>query len=435
MYQICDIKEAVLILCKNCSNSCISEFNINNFQALYFFAQDIGYFFQGLSIGRFFQSSNMAILEHRKNITKTIALNCTKSYICPGKIETNITNYEDNCVDSSNDKLCFYPYSLTGHCIQYPCEMLRENQCENPPNSPVCKDRKNISKLEYALSEYLLLLSVVSLIIIITMKLLMPELRSNFSYCEMNCYLIYLISNIFLFVSACAESVKTACILSAVVLHFALMSSFSWMVVIGSHILKALYYLNVHINVLGLNNPLSPVSICKKYVLPHILGHLVPAIFVTFCFICDLWLQPGLMSYGQGSFCWIDNTKGLLKMFIIPSGVLMLVNVLVFVVCVFFLAHFRMMNQSFPRDTHMVIILLKLLIGSGAQWLLGVAAHFYPENETLMFSFILLVSLHGFLILVSTLLQRGVRRKITFFAQLVKGKVASMVLKCRSYLF
>ena len=153
-----------------------------------------------------------------------------------------------------------------------------------------------------------------------------------------------------------------------------------------------------------------------KHITSHVIGYALPAVFVLACMISDLGVSPGSMAYGQGSFCWIGSDKSLLTTFIIPSGILVFVNVFTFLGCCLLLFLFyaknRLVSALSLANRRSFMVLFKLLIGSGIQWLFGVLSHFYPHDEIVLFIFILLVSIHGILVLVCTLFLRVVRRKI-----------------------
>ena len=60
----------------------------------------------------------------------------------------------------------------------------------------------------------------------------------------------------------------------------------------------------------------------------------------------------------------------------------------------------------------MLFVLVKLLFGSGIQWLFGVLTYFYPNDVLVRFVFVVLVSVHGITILVTTLMLEIMRKKI-----------------------
>ena len=324
----------------------------------------------------------------------------------------------------SRKNTCFYPYPIINECIKIPCEENEIGRYGSSLESPLNLDDLDFENKKISFSTFMLLLSILSLTVTIFLCRFIPALRTDYSYYQMNCYLTYIISNLFLILSAVVTLVEKLCIFSAVILHYSLLSTFAWMMVTGVYILGRFCALNRQIgNAAGINT--SP-SMIRRYLFPHLVGHILPAIFIGFCLLFDFHIEPGFISYGQGSFCWIGQVKGILRMFIIPASVILLVNAIVFFSCVTFLLYFRLHNNIFPRHSYMLFVLIKLLIGSGTQWLLGIMVYFYPENAAIQFAFVILVSTHGIFILACTLLQRVVRREVVLLASSIKDKVLSL---------
>ena len=353
---------------------------------------------------------NAEILEPQK---------CAESQPCVARNDSsNDCNLSTNMSTSS----CTYQNPFTGVCLKVPCGQYKTNKCnDTSQDDDHCRKRTPYATWEDSTSDYILLLSVVFLFITVLLLIFMPELQTSFSYYQINCYLAHLISNVFIFVSASVGHSRRSCVLSAVFLHFALLSSFSWMVVIGGLVFARLRSLNRQVANISVRDP-NTRRVLKRTV-SHIMGHGVPAVFVILCFIVDKWLRPGYMSYGQGPFCWIHHSQGLLTSFIIPSGVVLLVNFMFFLGCFFTLIQFYINNRALPRHSYMFFVTVKMLIGTGLQWSLGIALHFYPDKKAMQFVFIVLVSGHGILIFITTLLQRVVRRRMTQFALSFQARI------------
>ena len=75
----------------------------------------------------------------------------------------------------------------------------------------------------------------------------------------------------------------------------------------------------------------------------------------------------------------------------------------------------------------MAIVLLKLLLGTGAQWLFGVTSYYYPGDAFVQRAFVVLVSAHGILVFASTLLQRAARREVKNFVTSVKSAITALL--------
>ena len=295
------------------------------------------------------------------------------------------------------------------------------------------------------LTTTLLTLSIFSLVITIALYQLIPELHSDYTYYQLNCYVTHLASNIFFFVcsSSFVSRRKVSCYVCAFILHYSLLSSFTWMLVTGFYVFYTFQLLNRQIGIAAAGNVRLLRSSCNLFA-SNLVGHGLPAMFVIICLLCDSWFLPGSVGYGRydyhidndvgndevdvdnvsDAFCWIHGEKGLLTVFIIPSGILLFFNLFIFLGCLYFLLHFHWRNGSGNNNNNnnsglsvtrkaqrrIVFALIKFLIGLGLQWLFGIAGHFWPEDPWIRYLFIVSVSAHGVLILVTTLMLKAVWR-------------------------
>ena len=304
---------------------------------------------------------------------------------------------------SEDSEMCFYPYPLTNECLTYPCRMTNLTEFQRG------------TYWENIFSEKILYVSTAALLITIILHLTVSGLKTNFSYYQINYYVTYLMSNVFFLVSATVGAWENFCIGSAMILHYLLLASFTWMLITSSLVLRRFYMINRLISP-ALLVPYNENRPKSEYVKCHLLGHLMPAILVGCCVLCDIFLKTGTTPYGSLPFCWIKNERTLLMAFILPSGLLLFLNALVCIVCCLLLLHVRAQNHraqlSSLGNGWTLFILTKLLFGSGIQWAFGLLAYFYPKDEIIRFPFIVLVSVHGTLILIATLSLKVMRRKI-----------------------
>ena len=356
--------------------------------------------------------------------------------------------------DWQDTKVCLFPNVLLDECVQIPCAFKGESnavrhnfamshsavesaedarpsnqtttvmfgQNDSATNDTILHGFDTfINKYgywEYFISEKLLIASMISISVTVFIYAITPELRSNFGYCQINYFCTYLASNVFLFNSVSAASVKSLCTVSAIILHYALLSSFSWMMLTSCFVFESFRSLN-QISSQALPNSNSQSRNKAKYVIAHIFGHFIPAIFVFAC------VSGENIDYGnKRRFCWINGNKSLLVAFIIPTGSMFFTNLLVClgsgVYFLKFYAENRMVAVFSLGSGWIIFVLVKMLIGSGAQWLLGVLVYFYPREKIIRYIFIVSVSIHGILILVTTLLLKVVRRK---FASVAKSSI------------
>ena len=63
---------------------------------------------------------------------------------------------------------------------------------------------------------------------------------------------------------------------------------------------------------------------------------------------------------------------------------------------------------------HVISLMLRVLVAVGLEWIVGFLLYFWPENEPIYFTFIILVSFHGLWVLLSTLSLENVRSQWSF---------------------
>ena len=138
---------------------------------------------------------------------------------------------DDPNIGSSNQtqrkvKMCSFPNYITGDCQNYPCGVFQTNISKLSAT-----EKRESGSTERGLSVAFLFASMICLLITIAIIVLTPDLRTNYSYYQLNYYVTYLSSNVFMFVSAFVASFKHVCFVSAIMLHWTVLSSLAWMTV------------------------------------------------------------------------------------------------------------------------------------------------------------------------------------------------------------
>ena len=357
-------------------------------------------------------------------LTPTLLIHIPSSYESSIYYSLGAMGHEARLKCNSSDNNCMFPNPLLGECQIMPCpikESCSNNSCQFPNLSTVLQSRLSS---ESSIATKSLLASIIALILTIILYKFIPDLQSNYAHFQLNCFFMHLASNICMFISANITSCESCCYLAALLLHFSLLSSFSWMMVTGFIIFHAFRSLNRQISS-ALPAPSNTGNPYKKFA--YIVGHALPALFVGSCALSDSLIQPGSMGYGGNTFCWIQSHKGLFTTFIIPTSIIFSANIIIFIGCGVFLIMFHFHSGSLPttkkRQRLVMFAMLKLVIGLGIQWLFGIILHFYPENDALRYAFIISVSVHGILILVLTMMLKVVSRHIVGLCQKVIEKV------------
>eukprot|EP00048_Salpingoeca_helianthica_P007901 m.115946 g.115946 ORF g.115946 m.115946 type:complete len:1259 (-) comp14456_c1_seq4:176-3952(-) len=170
-----------------------------------------------------------------------------------------------------------------------------------------------------------------------------------------------------------------------VLLHYSWLCAFGWMLVQG---------INMHaicVIVLGL-------SWDRRLPAYYVGAYGVPAIIVALSIII-----AGIDSYGDTNFCWINSRSLLIGGFLIPLGVVVLVNSVLFVVIVTALhnaANKRrsdiggLKTQSLARELKAIVAVFVLL---GLAWVFGAFINVKNETTSLAFQYLfaIFVTLQG----------------------------------------
>ena len=342
-------------------------------------------------------------------------------YIGLGVLERNV---ELQC-NSSNTN-CIFPNPLSGECQIMPCPIMESCSNNSCPNFSSVLEARLSSERNIATKS--LIASIIALIFTILLYKVIPELQSNYAHFQLNCFFMHLASNLCMFISSNINSCKPFCYIAALLLHFSLLSSFTWMMMTGFIIFHAFQSLNQQISsaILSQSNRGSPY---KKFA-AYVVGHAMPALFVVFCAVTDSWIQPGSMGYGGNSFCWIQSPKGLFATFIIPTSIIFSGNIIIFIGCGIYLIMFHYHSGSLPtvkkKQRLVMFAMFKLVIGLGIQWLFGIILHFHPDNDALRYAFIVSVSVHGILIFMGTIMLNVVCRRIIGSCKMVVEKVKTI---------
>ena len=335
------------------------------------------------------------------------------------------------CNSSDIPNNCIFPNPLRGECQKLPCSFYEScfynGSCRSPNVTTSIQSSTKFSS-ESSIATKSLLASIIALILTILLYKIIPELQSNYTHFQLNCFLMLLATNICMFISATVTSCKPLCYLVATFLHFSLLSSFTWMMVTSFIILHAFRSLNRQISSANAAQSIRGNS-SKKFV-AYIVGHLLPALFVGSCGFTDSYIQSGTVGYGGDSFCWIQSTKSLMVTFVIPTSIIFSGNLLLLIECGIFLITFHSHSASLPDEKKkqrlVMITMFKLVTGMVIQWLFGIMSHAYPENNAIWHVFIVSLSVHGILTLLSTMMLKVVRHYTMGLFEKVVAKVKTL---------
>lgn len=243
------------------------------------------------------------------------------------------------------------------------------------------------------------IVSMVGTILTFVTFALFRKLRTLPAVLIMNLCVAIFATNLVFLAGINQTSNAAACKAVAIILQYFLLAMFSWMLMVGVQLVRSLH------------GPMAS-SVADRSTLfwYTLIGWLSPAVYVAVCVLIDSFRAGWSFGYGDSERCWITTTGGLVAGVLVPAGVVIIVNFIVFFVAVHRLSvsvGFR--KQSGSEDDMPVSlqlgIYLTLLITLGVTWILGYFALLEP---VFWFAFVAIDSFQGAFIFVAFVCRRRV---------------------------
>jgi len=263
------------------------------------------------------------------------------------------------------------------------------------------------------------IVSIISLILLIFTYILFAELRNLPGKIIINLGLSLLLYQS-VFFSAVKNDDQDVCLAIAVLLHFFVLSSFTWMNVMAY---------DVH----RIFTPSDGVAVnrqgnYKKRLLQYCLyAWGTPALVVLLCVAVD-HVKKGSIGYGQGADeCFISQPRALLLSFVLPVALLMVFNLFALGHIVIHIVKTRKETQQVTNQRqggNVAVICVKMASVMGVTWILGIAANLQPLSF-LWYPYVVLNSLQGLFIFLSFAVSGRA-------LELYRSKVADILKKLRT---
>ena len=169
------------------------------------------------------------------------------------------------------------------------------------------------------------------------------------------------------------------CKLSAIVLHFFIMSTFAWSLLAGHQI----YVLLIEVFE-------SEENKMRKYTF---FGYGLPFGIILASILSDLFVEAG--TYGTEEHCWLKANTVYVLYFIVPLCLILTVNLSLLVMALVKVAQIKPRPYLFGQARGWFCLVLLL----GGTWALGILAKIFP-NPGLTIAFVILNGLQGLMIFV-----------------------------------
>lgn len=237
--------------------------------------------------------------------------------------------------------------------------------------------------------------SLASLMVLFVVYMALPVMRNTPGKC-----VICLISSLFvgqlcyLFVWFRRSPV---CFYQAAAMHFGYLAAFFWTNVLAFDICRA--FMSTTATTITESGSHS-----KRFILFSLYAWTLPAAIVAVCVALDVMdLDESFRPHYGEVACWIASKTSLLVFFVVPVGVILIVNVVFFVMAVYCICRASLAAESATPASHtkgQLLVYIKLSFIMGLTWVFGLLATL-SRWIVLWYAFICLNSLQGaFLALV-----------------------------------
>lgn len=245
-------------------------------------------------------------------------------------------------------------------------------------------------------------ISLISLLVLFVTYMVFSELRNTPGKC-----VICLASSLFVGqFSFCFIGFKGAfCFYLAAIVHYAFLASFAWTSVLAFVICRTLLS-HFIVSDGGTKS--------RRFLYYSAIAWGLPLIIVVTCLCLDFFLldsafRPG---YGDGDFCWISKRMSLIIFFIVPLGVSLVGNFVLFSVTVYRMCQSsrtsgKVLNQQHSKVE--VLVCVKLSFIMGLTWVFAFLANF-TQWIAMWYLFILFNTLQGAFLCFSFVCTKNVFR-------------------------
>ncbi|KAL9971187.1 hypothetical protein ACROYT_G023680 [Oculina patagonica] len=243
------------------------------------------------------------------------------------------------------------------------------------------------------------IVSMVSLVLLLMTYILFAELRNLTGKIIINLALSLLLYQS-VFLSAVKPDDHNTCLAIAVLLHFFVLSSFTWMSVMAYDVRRIFTNVSEGVAAHRQNQHGGYTKRLMKYCL-YAWGS--PVLFVVACVITD-HVKEGSIGYGQGDEeCFISQPKAILYSFVLPVALLITFNLFALghtVICIVKARKRTQQQKSRQNGPSVAVICLKMFSVMGVTWILGIAANL-KALSFLWYPCVVLNSLQGLFIFLS----------------------------------
>jgi hypothetical protein len=248
------------------------------------------------------------------------------------------------------------------------------------------------------------IVSIIGLLVLFFTYIIFKELRTLPGKNLMNLSISLCLAEIFWLVGSTLDNYPTACTVVAIANHYFFLVFFTASSVIAFH--SCLVFgrkMTIH------RTASEDNKICVIYFLV-VWG--MPGLFVLIFGLLDNY-GVFIVDYGKSVVCWLGTKESTIFLFILPFGILLLFNLILFFIVALRLRENKKSSakalgmEAKKRQTQNVKVCLKLSTLMGFSWLFGLLqVAVEMETDAFAYVFIIFVSFQGLFICAAFLFQR-----------------------------
>jgi len=164
-------------------------------------------------------------------------------------------------------------------------------------------------------------------------------------------------------------NIEGFCVTIGILLHIGWLSFFTWTFICSLHMFFVFVYSDYR------SNDANRLTEFKRYVVCSVL---FPVIIVVVHITLTTAITEGdYIGYG-GTRCFVSNTVGIVLSFIVPVGVICIINTVFFVMAIRKISNSTNLNTNQKDQTHHFRAFSKLFVVTGATWILQIIDGFLP---------------------------------------------------------
>ena len=324
---------------------------------------------------------------------------------------------------AGNGSMCRLP-SYEGRCLELPCilDSSMSSSDEIDPSSSSSSSSSSSNDIQpidphdealKALSFFCPLMSLACLILVALIHYVAPQLRQHFVALQAQCLVAHSLA-VISFTAANFTSLRglpaSLCRGIAAFGHFSFLTVFGWMHAMAWSIFLMLHRTKTKVAV-GAGHHQRDSGAAWWRIVSFWLAPAIPV-------IVGLGTDPNFMGYGRDDACWMSwKSPGIVWLYLVPSGVALMGNALLFLGIVYTLIQIRSSQRmALPATTGLTVecmirVVMRAGVVLGLEWVLGLALFLWPSVTILRYAFVIAVGSHGLWLFIA-LLTCSVRKKL-----------------------